>query len=148
MNQGQLDSVFSLFAYVDKFRKLLSVGSKRVKLRKTNWGGGGRGKAGRQIASWMTQLTGKSDFLVWVPSFTCTHVPKSPPNPTGLLQEPWKTACWGRGNVSCPRSACLYSSRGFILALCSVSLYKPGRSVIILETSIPLFHLVETGHGV
>lgn len=40
------------------------------------------------------------------------------------------------------------TAAGAFFQLSAVSLYRSGRSVIILETSIPPFHLVETGQGV
>lgn len=40
------------------------------------------------------------------------------------------------------------TAAGAFFQLSAVSLYRSGRSVIILETSIPPFHLVETGQEV
>lgn len=90
------------------------------------------------------------------PPIICTCVlilqyPKSPSSHLGLLQEPQKKCMLAEKHyVMTQVHLFVHLWRllfGSLLYL-SVSLHKPGRSLIILETSIPLFHLVKTGQAV
>lgn len=71
VNQGQMDSVFRVLHSVCVFAQVwkASISSfKQGKVKQNKLRGKKRQRI-RELASWTTQVIGKSDFLIWVPSF-------------------------------------------------------------------------------